>query len=215
MSKRILIIGAGGHGHVVADILQRAARRGALLAPIGYLDDNQALCGQRLLGLPVLGALDELARVSCDALVLAIGDNLLRAQLFHRLATKGYRFAQAIHPDAVVAPSAELGQGCVICANAVIGVGATIGANVLVNTAATVDHQNRVGDHAHIAPGVHLGGDVYIGEGSLIGIGAIVLSQRQIGAWSVVGAGSLVTRDLPDRVVAFGSPARVLRPSSD
>ena len=70
---------------------------------------------------------------------------------------------------------------------------------------------NVIGDHAHIAPGVHLGGDVTIGEGTLIGIGAVVMPQRRVGAWCTVGAGAVVTRDLPDQVVAIGAPARVIR----
>ncbi len=65
-----------------------------------------------------------------------------------------------------------------------------------------------VADHAHIAPGAHLGGDVRIGEGAFVGIGATVMPQRSIGAWSIVGAGALVHRDIPDRATAIGVPAR-------
>ncbi|MEZ4618081.1 MAG: hypothetical protein R2867_21570 [Caldilineaceae bacterium] len=87
--------------------------------------------------------------------------------------------------------------------------GTSIGANVIVNTAATVDHGNHIGDHAHIAPGVHLGGDVQIGTGALIGIGAIVMPQRTVGDWAVVGAGALVQRTVAKGTTVVGVPAHL------
>lgn len=98
-----------------------------------------------------------------------------------------------------------------ICAGVVVNTGSVIGADVILNTGCTVDHHNRIGDHAHIAPGVHMGGEVEVGEGALVGIGATVMPRKRIGAWSVVGAGTLVTRDVPDGVVVVGAPARVVR----
>jgi acetyltransferase-like isoleucine patch superfamily enzyme len=86
-----------------------------------------------------------------------------------------------------------------------------IGDNVILNTGCTVDHHNRIGNHARIAPGVHLSGDVTIGEGTLVGIGATMIPQRTVGAWSVIGAGSVVTRDIPAYATAVGMPARVIR----
>ena len=85
-----------------------------------------------------------------------------------------------------------------ICANVVINPGAVIGDNVILNTGCTVDHHNHIGSFAHIAPGVHLGGDVYIGEGTLVGIGAAVMPQRTVGAWSRIGAGAVVVENILD-----------------
>jgi acetyltransferase-like isoleucine patch superfamily enzyme len=85
-----------------------------------------------------------------------------------------------------------------------------VGSNVILNTGCSIDHHNVIGDHAHIAPGARLGGNVTVGQGTLIGIGAIVLPGRHIGAWSVVAAGAVVTKDIPDGVVALGSPARTI-----
>jgi acetyltransferase-like isoleucine patch superfamily enzyme len=98
-----------------------------------------------------------------------------------------------------------------VCAGAIVNPGSTIGANVILNTGCTVDHHNRIGDHSHIAPGVHLGGDVEVGEGALIGIGATVMPQRRVGCRSVVSAGALIHSDVGDEVVAAGVPARVIR----
>lgn len=208
---RILILGAGGHAQVVADILWRMQEAGAEIAPVGYLDDDPSLTGKRFLDLPVLGAVSELSTVLHDALIVAIGNNETRQRLFERLRNQGEPFAIARHPSAIVAPDVPIGPGSMICAGAVINPASAIGANVILNTGCTVDHHNRIGDHVHIAPGVHLGGDVSIGEGTLVGIGATVMPQRQVGDWSVVSAGSLVHTNLRDRVVAAGMPARVIR----
>ena len=208
---RVLIISAGGHAQVIADVLLRMREDGADLMPVGYLDDNPALTGQRLLGLRVLGAIDHLSAVAHDALIVAIGDNATRQHIFERLHTQSERFVVARHSSAVIAPDVRIGPGSMICAGVVVNPGSVIGANVILNTGCTVDHHNRIGNHVHIAPGVHLGGDVNIGEGTLVGIGATVMPQRRVGDWSVVSAGALVHADLPDRVVAAGMPARVIR----
>ena len=207
----VLIIGAGGHAQVVADILMRAREVGGPLEPVGYLDDNPGLYGQNLLGLPVLGRLTALAQVAQDVLVVGIGDNSVRQSLFERLQQQGERFIIACHPSVVIAPDVQVGPGSVICAGSVVNPGSIVGANVILNTGCIVDHHSYIGPHVHIAPGSHLGGEVTVGEGALIGIGATVMPRRRIGAWSVVGAGSLVHEDLPDRVTAVGMPARIVR----
>lgn len=208
---RVLILGAGGHAQVVVDILLRMQEADTGITPIGYLDDNPALTGQRLLDLPVLGTIAHLSTIPHDAVVAAIGDNATRQRLFEMLQKRGERFVVARHPSAVIAPDVRIGPGSMICAGVVINPGSVIGANVILNTGCTVDHHNRIGNHVHIAPGVHLGGDVSIGEGTLVGIGATVMPQRRVGDWSVVSAGALVHSDLTDRVVAAGAPARVIR----
>jgi len=204
-------MGAGGHAQVMADALLRAAERDAVIAPVGYLDDDPSLIGQNFLGLPVLGALSDVNRIPHDAVIVAIGDNATRQRIFERLQSQGEHFAVARHPHTVVGAGVSIGPGSMICAGVVINPGSVIGANVILNTACTVDHHNRIGDHAHLAPGVHTGGDVTIGAGTLIGIGATVMPQRRVGAWCIVGAGSLVHADLPDNVMAIGIPAKVIR----
>jgi sugar O-acyltransferase (sialic acid O-acetyltransferase NeuD family) len=208
---RILIMGAGGHAQVVADILLRMRETGADLVPLGYLDDNPALTGQKRLDLPILGTGAHLSVIPHDALIVAIGQNETRRRLFAALKGQGEHFMIARHPSAVIAPDVKIGPGSVIAAGAIVNPGSSVGANVILNTGCTVDHHNHIGDHVHIAPGVHLGGDVSIGTGTLVGIAAAVMPQRRVGDWSVVSAGALVHNDLPDRVVAAGMPARVIR----
>ena len=212
---RIIILGAGGHAQVVADILLHIQSSDRAVHPVGYLDDDPDLLGKTPLGLPVLGKIDELAQIEHDAVVVGIGNNRVRHRLYRDLLARGETFALACHPDAVIALNVSIGLGSVVCAGVVVNTGSRIGVNAILNTGCTVDHHNQIGDHAHIAPGVHLGGDVRIGVGTLVGIGATVIPQRSVGDWSVIGAGSVVTKNVLSGVVAVGTPARVIRKLED
>ncbi len=209
--KRVLIVGAGGHAQVAADALLRSMQIAPTAEPIGFLDDDPRLMGASILGLPVLGPLAEIGSFSHDAVFVAIGDNATRARLFVHLVSEGEDIVNVVHPNAVLAPSVQLGRGILVCASAVVNTGTAIADNSVVNTGATVDHHCTIGAHCHIAPGVHLGGNVKIGEGSFLGIGTVVIPGRRIGEWSIVGAGSVVTRDIPSNVTAVGLPARVVK----
>jgi sugar O-acyltransferase (sialic acid O-acetyltransferase NeuD family) len=204
----VLIIGAGGHAQVVADILMTASRQGAAHRPCGYLDHDEKLWGTHLLDIPVIGSIDDCDRFEHDAVVVGIGDNLTRRGLFERLALSHQRFVTVRHPAAIISSHSVIRHGSVICPGVIVNARVCIGPNVILNTGCSVDHHTVIGDHAHIAPGARLGGHVTIGQGTLIGMGAMVLPGRKIGAWSVVGAGAVVTQDLPDGVIAVGSPAR-------
>jgi len=207
---KVLIIGAGKHAQVVADILLRMRERGEAVEPVGYVDDKPALAGQEILGLRVLGTTGEVGRLAHDAVVVAIGDNATRRRLFEQLRQAGERFITARHPQTVVAPDVVLGEGTMVSAGVVVNTGSVVGANVILNTSCSVDHHSRVGDHVHVAPGVRLGGQVVVADGALVGIGATVVARRRIGAWSVIGAGALVHHDVPDGAVSVGHPARVV-----
>lgn len=208
---RVVVIGAGGHGQVVADVLLSSRSGGAAYVPVGYVDDDASLIGRTFLGLPVLGLVESLGLHPHDGVIVAIGDNARRRAVFHRLERAGERFIVARHPSAVVAANAEIGPGTVICAGVVVNPGTTIGSNVILNTSCSIDHHNRIGDHVHIGPGVRTGGSVIVGSGALIGIGAVVMPGRTVGADSVVGAAALVQRDVGDAAVVAGIPARPLQ----
>ncbi|MEQ1728003.1 MAG: acetyltransferase [Vicinamibacterales bacterium] len=204
---RVVIVGAGGQGQVVADILHAAGPAGGLRA-IGFVDDAPERVGASVLGLPVHGGIDVLATLPHDAVVVAIGDNAVRARISLSLESLGERLVSVRHPFSSVAASAQIGVGCMISAGAVITPSVRLGRGVLVNTNASIDHDTLVEDFAHVACGAVVGGSAFIGARSLVGIGAAVMSGRRVGADAVVGAGALVHRDLPDGVVAFGVPAR-------
>lgn len=209
MSGPLIVFGCGGHGRVVAD----AAAPGWQV--LGFADQNPDNVGQNVAGLPVVaGSVDEVVRVCADSgasCVVAIGDNHGRMRVFDDLEAAGVPIATVVHPSAVIAPTAHLGVGSVLFGHVVVNPHARIGRNVILNTGATVDHDNQIGDHAHLSPGVHTGGTVRVGEGTHLGVGVAVRNNITIGAWSVVGVGAAVVADLPDHIVAYGTPARVVR----
>ncbi|MBU1249216.1 MAG: acetyltransferase [Proteobacteria bacterium] len=205
----VVILGAGGHGQVVADILFNMWRNGRDLEIYGFLDDDPTLTGTSVMGIKVLGSRDILGELSHDALVAAIGDNTVRKSFFESLSETEV-FIPAIHPSAVIAPDVQVKSGAMVCAGAIINPGTSIGSNAIVNTGALLDHHNKIGAHSHVAPGVNLGGNVTVGEGAFIGIGASVIPGITIGAGAIVGAGAVVVRDIPAAETWVGVPAHKL-----
>jgi len=207
-----LIVGAGGHGQVVADILLQVSDKQGVgttaVESFAFVDDDSTLVGERFLDLPVVGTLDDLRKLSAESHVVAIGHNRVRARVHRELLERTSKLLSAVHPSAVVASSAEVGKGVVICAGVVVNPLAELSDGVILNTACTVDHHTHVGPFAHIAPGAHLGGNVTVGEGALVGIGASIVPGVTVGAWAVVGAGAAVSRDVEAGVVVVGVPAR-------
>jgi sugar O-acyltransferase (sialic acid O-acetyltransferase NeuD family) len=202
----LVVFGCGGHGKVVADAAMAAGYH-----LLGFADHDPQRFGAPVFGATVVatgidGAL-ELCRREQAEIALAIGDNRNRAKVFAELVARSARIASIVHPRSVIAPSARLGVGTVLFAGVVVNADAEIGTNVILNTGATVDHDNWLGDHVHLSPGVHLGGTVRIGSGTHLGVGVSVRNNITIGAWSVVGVGASVVKDLPDHVVAYGTPA--------
>ena len=207
-NQKVLILGAGGHGQVVADILNLNYRIDKRYRVIGYLDDDESLHDQEIQGVSVLGASNKLKEISHEAIFVAIGDNDLRAEVFNKMIKQGEILINAVHPNTIIAANVKLGVGIVVCAGVVVNPGSKIDNNVILNTGCTVDHHNYIRDHVHLAPGCNLGGDVEIGEGTLIGIGAVVLPQTKVGKWSKVGAGAVVTENIKDNVIVIGVPAK-------
>ena len=154
----MLILGAGGHAQVVADILLQARDAGQPVFPIGYLDDDAALHGKLRLDLPILGYTSALGQIPHDAVVIAIGNNKVRKRLADELYTASETFAIARHPAAIIAPDVSIGSGAMICAGVVVNTGSVIGAHVILNTGCTVDHHNSIGSCSSRRTGHTYGG---------------------------------------------------------
>jgi len=204
----IIIVGASGHGSVIADIIQRTKEHRL----VGFVDSRKP-AGTRVLGAPVLGDEDVLRemckRHEVTGLCLGVGDNWLRGQLAERLADLNLPFTTVVHPSAQLAPSARLGRGVVIMAGAIVNCSAEVGDFCIINTKASLDHDGQMHANSSLAPGATVGGAVEIGAYTAVGIGAVVREKVRIGANTVIGAGAVVLHDIPAGVTALGCPARV------
>ena len=200
--KKLLIIGAGGHGRVVADIAGRTGHYGS----VAFLDDMPPKEG---FAWPYMGKTDRAEHLLDQyELFVAIGSGAVRRQLMERLCARGAKFAVLAAPEAVISSDVKLGEGTVVMPGAVINTGAAIGRGVIVNTASSVDHDCRVEDFCHVAVGAHLCGTVCVGPQTWIGAGATVINNIIICGGCVIGAGAVVVKDITQAGTYLGVPAR-------
>lgn len=195
----VYLFGASGHGKVIKDVLNANG-----VKVKAFVDDNPDVkeCGGR----PVV---HDAAGLS--PMIVSIGVNKVRKMIVERLRSGNpmIRFATAIHPSAVISPSAKIGEGSVVMAGAVVNADAVIGKHCIVNTGATIDHDCVIEGYCHVAPGAHICGGTHVGEGTWVGVGSSVIQCLNIGKNCMIGAGSVVVKDIPDNVTAFGCPAKV------
>ena len=210
LARDLVILGAGGMGQEVADIVRAATSDGTRFKLIGFIDDDSALHGLEVLGLPVLGDHHWLSGRRA-ALAMGVGAPAARRRAWAAAQSVGAVEAPAlVHPAAYVGMGVELGEGTVVGAHATMTADVVVGRFGIVNVGATVSHNARLGDFATVAPGAHLAGHVHLGEGADVGIGASVTQGNTIGAWSIVGAGTVVIGDVEADTTVVGCPARVV-----
>ena len=199
--NRLIIIGASGHGKVVADIACLVGYE-----DIVFLDSNAEL--KECLGYSVIGSDKLLDEIDGDVFI-AVGNSDVRKRLMNQY--KNRNFPVLVHPSAVIAKSVHIDVGSVVMAGAVINPDTKIGKGVIVNTSSSIDHECVIHDFCHISVGSHLAGNVIVGEESWIGAGAIVSNNVSITSGSIIGAGSVVIRDIEDKGTFIGVPARKIK----
>lgn len=211
--KRLVIIGAGGHGCDVAEIIRHQAQSGNGPTLLGFVVDSEYLPDGGGPGKPILGDWSWFEKADRDelAVICAVGDPAVRKRHVELAQSLGLLFMNAISPLAHILPDAKIGQGVVLFPHAVISRNVTLGDHAVINAGSTLGHDVTVERYGTISPGVHVGGNSLIGEGGYLGIGASVIPRVSVGAWTTIGAGAVVTDDMPGYAVAVGVPARIIK----
>ena len=204
MDKSVIIIGASGHGKVVADIIRCSGDR-----IIGFLDDNTNL-GDTFIGYPVLGTIEEYKKYSDAYYIVAIGNAKEKEKIAKKL--EGVKWYTAIHPSAVVSKiDTNIDEGTAVMATAVINSGAYVGKHCIVNSGAIIEHDNKIEDFVHVSVGAKLAGNVHVGKRSWIGIGTAVSNNLSICKDCMIGAGGVVVKDINEPGTYVGVPVKRLK----
>ncbi len=205
--KNLYIIGASGHGKVVADIAVHLNQYKAIF----FLDDNESL--KEVMGFPVVGKTINYDRIDYkeDEVMVAIGNADIRRSIQFQYEKKNYKIATLIHPDAIIGMNVSVGRGTVIMAGAVINTDTRIGRGCIINTCASVDHDCQIGDFSHVSVGSHVAGTVKLGSQTWIGAGATVSNNTNVCDGCMIGAGALVVKDIKESGTYIGSPARKIK----
>ena len=200
--NRLIIVGAGGHGKVIADI---AIQNG--YTDICFVDDD--ITGE-CMGFPIVGACADLDGLSDDhtSFVIGVGNNAIRKRIAEM---HDINWMTLVHPSAQIAANVTLGKGTVVMAGAVINTGSTVGAHCIINTCTVVEHDNVLGDYVHLSPRVALGGTVTIGAQTHVGIGAVVINNVGVCSDCVIGAGTVVIGEITESGTYVGVPMRKIR----
>lgn len=204
MSDSVIIIGAGGHGKVIADIIIASGNQVK-----GFLDDADDIQGMSIAGFPVLGKTADYMNYKDCEFVIAVGNPSIREKIAEALDVKWHT---AVHPKAVISKlDVEIGEGTVIMANAVVNPSAKIGKHCIINTGAIVEHDNTLKDYVHISPNAVLAGTVNVGKSTHIGVGAAVINNITIADNCIIGGGAAVTGDITESGTYVGVPARRIK----
>lgn len=197
--KRLAIIGASGHGKVIADI---AVKNG--YEEIVFLDDNPEL--KECAGFPVVGTSEDAAKYPDYDIIVAIGNASIRKKMQQKVGED--RLTTLIHPQSVISRRVTIGKGTVIMAGAIINSDTNIGEGCIINTGASVDHDCNIGDFVHVSVGAHVAGTVIIGNGTWIGAGATVSNNIEICEVCMIGAGALVIKNIKENGTYIGVPVK-------
>lgn len=200
MRNKLIIIGAGGHGKVVANIAMLNGYK-----EIYFLDDDTS---KNYIGkYQIIGTTKDINRYKNEYdFFIAIGNNQIRKKISMLLLDNNIKPVSLIHPSAVIDDTVQIGYGVVVMANAVINADTMIGNNVIINTASSIDHDCIINDYVHISPGVHIAGNVHIGEKSWLCIGSTIINNITVGADIIVGAGSVVIQNILESGIYVGIP---------
>jgi sugar O-acyltransferase (sialic acid O-acetyltransferase NeuD family) len=210
--KNIVLFGGGNQLSYTLDILEKENKYNI----VGIVDSVHEI-GTSRFGYPVLGRQSDFINIRdnyyIDGGIVTIGDNWARFNVSSDIirAIPDFQFINAIHPSVIISNSANIGVGVVAMAGCIINPNSTIGNFTFFATGAQIEHDCTIEDYASVSAGSVLGGHVHVKKFAAVTLNVTIIDRISIGENSVVGAGSVVTRSIPDNVVCYGSPAKIVR----
>lgn len=210
--RKILLVGGGGHCRSVLDCL----RQSEVYSEVGIVVQDSPL-QKPIFEIPIIGTDADLPSLFAEGWTAAavtvgsVGHPQIRRYLFQRLKEIGFLLPPIVSSHAVIGQEVFIEEGVFIGKRAVVNAGSHIGPCAIINTGAIVEHDCMIKNFVHISPGAVLCGGVQVKENSHVGAGAVVRQEICIGQDSAIGAGSVVVQNIPDGVVAYGNPCRVVK----
>lgn len=212
VAGRSIIVGAGGFGRELVGWAQDCHAAGTLPPVAGLIDDDPQVMNGFGCQVGLLGTVADFQPQPGDLLLMAIGTPATKTRVAETLLGRGARFGTLRHPSAVVANSARVDEGSIICPLALVSADATLERFCTVNVLSSVGHGVRVGEFSTLSAHIDLTGAVQIGRVVMIGTGAKVLPRVKVGEGATVGAGAVVYRNVPAGGSVFSAPAKLLKP---
>lgn len=209
----IAILGTGGFAREVATIIHAINAKSPTYDLMGYID-NHLTKGTLINGLPVIGSDDEINETSTPiSIVTAFGEPDLKENVYKKYTNPLISFPTIIHPSVILgdAPSIKFGKGCIICAGCILTTNIEIKDFVTLNLLCTVGHDVTIGDFSSFMPSCNISGEVNIEEKVYCGTGVKIINQTNIGGHTIIGAGAVVTKDIPRDCTAVGVPAKPIK----
>lgn len=214
--RKVAILGGKGNAALVAAAIEHARRMNATdLEVAGFLNDREEP-GTMIDLFPVIGKTSDAPRLLDEGYwfintILRIDGNRERIAMFESLGIPDDRLVTFVHPMAYVAPSVQLGAGCIVMPNVSMSPGTKLGKGCLMMVGSMMGHDNIVGDFCHIAAQAAVGSYLTIGKGVHIGLNATVKENLTIGDFATLGAGAVLTKNIGDNEIWAGNPAKFLR----
>ena len=211
--KDLIIFGASGFGREVAWAVERINKVNPTWNLLGFMDDDVTIQGSIINGYKVLGKSTEICNYRNAFFVCAVGASRTRERIVGKMKdiNPAIKFGIIIDPSVELSSLVTIGEGTIICAHTILTVDISIGKHVIINLDCTIGHDAIINDFATLYPSVNVSGITKIGHAVELGTGMQIIQGKAIGEYSIVGAGSVVVKDIPEKCTAVGIPAKPIK----